>query len=115
MGRPNKLIVEASVFSLDNPEAYIIDTVTGVEPHETVPITKGIEGGLHALGAKALVSGYLSIDRVKSRQNFQSHPYGGETVNKAVVVAKPLDRSTTKLATGYRWSDKKDDEETDES
>ncbi len=110
MDRPNKLIVEASVFSLDNPEAYIIDTVTGVEPHEVVPITTGIEGAVRLLGEKALVNGYLSIGHVKSRQNFPSHPYGGETVNKAVVVAKPLDRSAIELATGYRWSDRGSDE-----
>jgi|TARA_B100001245_G_scaffold209791_1_gene173548 predicted naringenin-chalcone synthase len=103
MSQPNKLIVEAFIPSSDDVSAHVVDH-RGLSPIETAHIHQDIETILHTIGKKALANGHLSIDHV-TRGNHSSHPYGGSSVNKAVITTEPIDRSTINLSKGYTWSD----------
>ena len=105
MNQPDRLIVRATIPSIDNPEAHILHA-TGTLPAETAPVNRSVETILHSIGHSALAEGYLSIDTQLERRNI-AVPHSDEVVNIAEVLTKPIDRDQIILSDEYKWSDGK--------
>ena len=104
MNQPNRLIVRATIPSIDNPNAHVLHE-TGTLPAGTAEIRESAETVLHSLGRQVLQGGYLSIDEISDRRNI-AIPFSATTINVTEMTAKPVDRSQVSLAQGYYWSDK---------